>query len=276
MFKKLCTRCMESKNLDEFSNNKNTKDGKIQECKLCSSKRYKEYYDNNKTFLCEKGRKKHKGRSQEIKDNNLIFTNDEIFNNTKSKRCVTCKEHLSSNNFHINRYSKDGLNNKCKNCRSTKSLFISKICDNCNIDKPSDEYKTNTKGSKICKKCLNKKKNTSRTLEQKIKGNVRNIIWQSFNRACEGTYKKSAKTEELLGCTMEFFKHYLENLFEEGMRWDNNGRCKDGDCTGLWHIDHKIPLITAKTEEDIIELCHYTNLQPLWALNNLKKGGNKF
>ena len=48
------------------------------------------------------------------------------------------------------------------------------------------------------------------------------------------------------------------------MSWENYG--KDG-----WHIDHKIPLSSAKTDREIYELCHYTNLQPLWAKDNLKK-----
>ena len=46
------------------------------------------------------------------------------------------------------------------------------------------------------------------------------------------------------------------------MSWENMGK---------WHIDHIIPLSTAITEEDVIRLCHYTNLQPLWAEDNLKK-----
>ena len=41
------------------------------------------------------------------------------------------------------------------------------------------------------------------------------------------------------------------------------------------HIDHIIPLATAKTEEDVIKLCHYTNLQLLKAKDNLKKGAKK-
>jgi len=57
------------------------------------------------------------------------------------------------------------------------------------------------------------------------------------------------------------FEHF-ESLFTNGMCWNNMGQ---------WHIDHIIPLSTAITEEDVIRLCHYTNLQPLWAEDNLKK-----
>ncbi len=49
------------------------------------------------------------------------------------------------------------------------------------------------------------------------------------------------------------------------MSWDNH--TKYG-----WHIDHIIPLASAKTEEELKSLCHYTNLQPLWAKENLSKG----
>ena len=51
----------------------------------------------------------------------------------------------------------------------------------------------------------------------------------------------------------------------EGMSWDNYGYYG-------WHIDHIIPLSFAKTEEETYKLCHYTNLQPLWANDNLTKG----
>jgi hypothetical protein len=52
------------------------------------------------------------------------------------------------------------------------------------------------------------------------------------------------------------------------MSWNNYGK------TG-WHIDHIIPLSSANSEEEIIKLCHYTNLQPLWSEDNLKKS-NRF
>jgi hypothetical protein len=50
------------------------------------------------------------------------------------------------------------------------------------------------------------------------------------------------------------------------MNWDNYS-------FRGWHIDHIIPLTSAKNEEELIKLCHYTNLQPLWAKDNLSKGG---
>jgi hypothetical protein len=60
-------------------------------------------------------------------------------------------------------------------------------------------------------------------------------------------------------------KKYLEDKFSEGMTWDNKGFYG-------WHIDHIIPLSSAKNEEDIIRLSNYTNLQPLWGKDNMKKG----
>lgn len=66
-----------------------------------------------------------------------------------------------------------------------------------------------------------------------------------------------------LGCSMEELKFHIESQFKEGMTWDNHGK---------WHIDHIIPLASAKTEEEVYNLCHYTNLQPLWAKDNLRKG----
>lgn len=76
-------------------------------------------------------------------------------------------------------------------------------------------------------------------------------------------YKKSVTTEKLIGTTLNEVKIYLEKKFKSGMDWSNHG---------LWHIDHIVPLATAKTEEEVIKLFHFTNLQPLWAIDNLKKG----
>ena len=76
-------------------------------------------------------------------------------------------------------------------------------------------------------------------------------------------YKKTIKTEQLLGADFEIVKNHLENLFTEGMSWENHGE---------WEIDHIIPFASAETEEDLKSLCHYKNLQPLWKKDNREKG----
>jgi hypothetical protein len=78
------------------------------------------------------------------------------------------------------------------------------------------------------------------------------------------SFHKQQTFNKVLGCTVEFLKEYLEQQFINGMSWDNHGLYG-------WHIDHIIPLSSATTEEDIYKLCHYTNLQPLWAEDNLSK-----
>lgn len=76
---------------------------------------------------------------------------------------------------------------------------------------------------------------------------------------------KSSKTCELLGCSFIELKDYIEKQFSDGMNWSNMGK---------WHIDHIIPLAAfdLSIEENQKIVFHYTNLQPLWAEENLKKG----
>lgn len=77
--------------------------------------------------------------------------------------------------------------------------------------------------------------------------------------------KKYNGTFNIVGCTPEFLKDYLQKKFTDGMNWKNHGKFG-------WHIDHIIPLSSAKTDEEVFKLCHYKNLQPLWAFENLSKG----
>jgi len=97
----------------------------------------------------------------------------------------------------------------------------------------------------------------------KLSGTIRKRIYHALKRK---GLAKLVKTEKLLGCSVEFFKTYLESKFLKGMTWDNHNNKG-------WHIDHIIPLASAKTQKELHKLCHYSNLQPLWASDNIKKGG---
>lgn len=89
-----------------------------------------------------------------------------------------------------------------------------------------------------------------------------------LNSAIRGNYKSGSAVNDL-GCSIEELKAHLENRFQEGMSWNNWS--KDG-----WHIDHIRPLASfdLTDKEELKKACHYTNLQPLWAEDNLKKGAN--
>lgn len=77
-------------------------------------------------------------------------------------------------------------------------------------------------------------------------------------------WRKSCSFKDYIGCSQDELKAHIEKQFTEGMTWDLLMK-------GKIHIDHIIPLSIAKTEEELYKLCHYTNLQPLWAIDNLKK-----
>jgi len=76
--------------------------------------------------------------------------------------------------------------------------------------------------------------------------------------------QKCKKTMEILGCSLSFLKDYLESKFQSGMTWENYGK---------WHIDHIRPCASFDLSDPKQQrICfHYTNLQPLWAEDNVKK-----
>ncbi len=72
-------------------------------------------------------------------------------------------------------------------------------------------------------------------------------------------FTKRSTTYNILGCDYDFFKNYIESQFINGMNWNNI------------HLDHIKPLSSAITEKDVLDLNHYTNFQPLFAIDNLNK-----
>jgi len=86
-------------------------------------------------------------------------------------------------------------------------------------------------------------------------------------RTCEAFkskfWYKNNTTQKMLGCDFETAHKHLERQFTKGMNWENQGE---------WHIDHIIPLASVNTKSELIKLCHYTNLQPVWSEDNLSKG----
>ena len=95
---------------------------------------------------------------------------------------------------------------------------------------------------------------------------LRCILRSRLSHALKNNQKVGSAVKDL-GCSMEFLKSHLENKFLPGMSWENYGHSG-------WHIDHIKPLVSFDLSDPIQfkEACHYSNLQPLWAEDNLKKG----
>jgi hypothetical protein len=92
-----------------------------------------------------------------------------------------------------------------------------------------------------------------------LKKDISSRIRESFKyKNC----RKNSKTSKILGCSYKFFASYIEARFAEGMSWNNRSE---------WHIDHIVPLASAKTKSDLIKLNHFSNLRPLWARDNIIK-----
>ncbi len=107
------------------------------------------------------------------------------------------------------------------------------------------------------------KANYNRTnTNDKLASRLRSRMWSAL-QSQGGTKERSSVKE--LGCTIEQLKFYLESKFTDGMNWGNQG---------MWHIDHCRPLSSfdLTDPEEYAKACHYTNLQPLWAKDNLEKG----
>lgn len=95
---------------------------------------------------------------------------------------------------------------------------------------------------------------------------MKSCLYRRLNYFVSGE-QKNCHMEEYLGCSFDELRSYLESKFTDGMTWENHS--KHG-----WHIDHIKPCASFDlTKEDQIKICfHYSNLQPLWAKDNLSKG----
>lgn len=102
---------------------------------------------------------------------------------------------------------------------------------------------------------------TKTDIQFRIKMNCRARIWHALTGS-----KKAGRTAHLLGCSIPELKTHLEKQFLPGMSWDNYGD---------WHIDHKRPCVSFDLRDPLQqkECFNYVNLQPLWARDNLVKGG---
>jgi len=175
-----------------------------------------------------------------------------------SQECLKINKHEYQKKY---RQTDKRKESNLKYSRSDKGKAVNKkIYETGNGKASQRKYQQSDKGRAIRSKRLAEKRKTDPMYK------IIDTIKSRLNKYLKASnIDKVNKTFDMVGCTPEFLKQYLEKKFKPGMTWKNH--TKKG-----WHIDHIIPISKAETLEDINRLTHYTNLQPMWAIDNLKKG----
>ncbi len=284
LYMKKCTKCKIKKELTEFNNCKQFKDGKDYNCKACVKERTNDW-------------------------RNRIKKIEKVI--PKTKICIKCKNEKKSCEFTKSSMKKDGLNPYCRPCDKIRARNSYIILKNEFITTKYGEEKLNIRRKKGRERYAKKVKENPELVKQKRRNyydknrntilkkakiktreyykNNKEIIIQKNkeyvkNRlktdACfrmrkslgcrirniikKQNTKKVDKTINLIGCSLNELKTYIESLFTKGMTWENHGN-------NGWHIDHIIPCnnfdLTKKEEQ--YKCFNYKNLRPLWSTTEI-------
>jgi len=190
--------------------------------------------------------------------------NKEYYLTNKESLILKKKEYRQKNKEKILEYNRNyRLKNK-ESLQNKEKIYREKIIDKtieyrqANKDKIKKYFIDNKAKINIQKNIYHKNRRETEPLF-KLKCSLSSRMTKALKAK---NYIKSQRTLDMLGCDLQTAKAHLEKQFTKGMNWGNQGK---------WHVDHIIPCASAKTEEELIKLFHYTNLQPLWAIDNILK-----
>jgi len=241
---KICTKCLAEKYKSEYysrdGNCKSCRQGKINNYRLNNLEKIassrKKRYEENKCIILAKMREDYNARKDEIKLIRKAYRkkNPEKIKAWRKKDRDTNIERIRERDREY-RQSPQGVANRLRY-----------------LGKNREKYREHRRVYDIERRKTDP--------QYKLLTNLRNRM----NRAIKMGFKKG-KTIGLIGCSIVELKKHLESQFLGGMSWSNYGN---------WHIDHRIPCagFDLSTPEQQGQCFHYTNLQPLWGGDNMRKG----
>ena len=223
-----------------------TKNGHNNWCKKGIKKYLKEYYKNNKEKIDKASKKWNKEHKQQIKKYKKQYRESH-----KNQIRKYLKQYKQDHKKEIKEKDKNWyLNNK-------ERLKIYKKKYNQNHKEEMRKWRNSHKKERNKWHRERRKKDLNFKISNNLRGRTNSALKQN---------SKSQSTISLIGCDFEYLAYYLQKQFKKGMNWDNYGRRG-------WHIDHIIPCssfdLSKKSEQQ--KCFHYSNLQPLWAWENMKK-----
>lgn len=227
---KICTYCGERKDISEFYKKCQGRDGYTTECKDCILKKQKIRYNDKHDEIRAKQNQYYK----EIKQS------EERYSHFVEVQAEYQRNHKEQHNIASKKYRKKYPERQ----REYKQNYIM----------PPE---SRTRQREYDRKKYNE------DINFRLTNNLRARIWQAIFKPSKGG-RKYFKFNEIIGCSKDFLKQYLESKFIEGMSWSNYGE---------WHIDHIRPcaLFDLTDTEQQKQCFHYSNLQPLWAHDNFVK-----
>jgi len=229
---KICKKCNISRDIIFFNKDNRYPDGRRNICKFCKSPESLEKIKIYNKEYSKKYREENKEYFQDYNKKYHLKNSDNLLE--KKKEYYRENREKILKNYHINKEIHAISNKKWRDNNKEE------------INKYKREYESRRK---------------SEDKLYKLSGSIRSLISTSFRKKYT---IKSKKTIEILGCSFEEFKLHIEGKFDINMNWENYGT--------YWHLDHMIPISWSKNEEELIKLNHYSNYQPLYWKENLKKG----
>ena len=248
---KQCSKCKEEKSREEFSNNCTKKDGLDSNCKVCK----KTYREENKDKI--------KAYYEENKDKIAAYreeNKDKIREREKAYREVN-REVLNKVNKDYHEANKDKIRERKKAYREANIVEMrerDKVAYRANrieIIKRKMQYHREHKCERNIRRNKRRIEDPLFAMGERIRRNIGGALQRKG-------YRKSSRTVEILGCSLDEFYLHIEQQFHSGMTWDNRS---------LWHLDHIVPVSFGVNEEEIIRLNHHSNFRPLWAEENMEK-----
>ena len=266
---KTCPRCGQTKQRSGFHKSKSSRDGLVHRCRSCTREIYQE---KNKDKIEERNRRA--AREKKMREMGM-------------KTCNRCEEIKPYSDFHKNKTTGDGYVTRCKSCmlqiyqEKNKDSIEAKnkrIAHNKKHKKAKDSARAKAKYQRDIEASRATRREADRRRKHKRNEYERHryandpdyrLTCQIRKRTLKAlkNNSKSDSTVGLLGCSIQYAKKHLESQFADGMNWDNHG-------VHGWHIDHIRPCdsFDLSDPEQQRQCFHYTNLQPLWAVENESKG----
>ena len=238
---KKCSGCDQWKVLKEFHKNKATWDGLCCRCKVCHD-------------IANEKRRRDLGMKPRS------FAEHRFQGVLEEKHCLKCDEWKVLKEFSKSKNTWDGLDTRCKVCdviarKKRISTELGRERVRAQVRNNNRKRRANGKTSAYIRKRY--REDPAFSIMCRLRRRVRKAVKR------QGATKSKA-TMKLLGCTLAFFRSYIEKQFVDGMTWENRDK---------WHIDHRVPCAAFNLLDPLEQrYCFwYKNHQPMWAIDNLSK-----